>query len=166
MPEEKKIYTPKVALFLNTATKESPTWKRVGKGVTSLNINYNPQTSTEQYIHEDSATTSTDSYQVASDLPLTCYAGEPIFEYLDAIRLARGVGSAAACDVLLVYLYTTSPYKAERNAGNIAINDFGGDAGSPVVLNAGLSFNGDPEKGTVVVTDGVPVFTPDVAGGA
>ena len=157
MPEV-KLYTPKVAVFLNTATFETPTWKRIGKGVTGLTLNYNPQVSTEQYIHEDSATSSTDSYQVAQDLPMTCYAGEPVFDYLDAIRMARGVGSAAACDLLIVYLYTTSPYKAERNAGNIAINDFGGDAGAPVVLNATISFNGDPVRGTATVVDGVPVF--------
>lgn len=157
--EQTKIYTPKVAVFMNTGTSVAPVWTRIGKGVTALTINYNPQTSTEQYIHEDSSTTSTDSYQVAQDLPLTCYAGEPIFDKLDAIRQARGVGSAAACDLLIVYLYTTSPYKAERNAGNIAINDFGGDAGAPVVLNATISFNGDPVRGTCVITNGAPVFT-------
>ena len=158
MPEV-KLYTPKVAVFLNTSTFETPIWKRIGKGVTGLTLNYNPQVSTEQYIHEDSATSSTDSYQVAQDLPMTCYAGEPVFDHLDAIRMARGVGSAAACDLLIVYLYTTSPYKAERNAGNIAINDFGGDAGAPVVLNATISFNGDPVRGTATVVGGAPVFT-------
>lgn len=158
MPEV-KLYTPKVAVFLNTSTFETPIWKRIGKGVTGLTLNYNPQVSTEQYIHEDSATSSTDSYQVAQDLPMTCYAGEPVFDYLDAIRMARGVGSAAACDLLIVYLYTTSPYKAERNAGNIAINDFGGDAGAPVSLNSTISFNGDPVRGTATVVDGAPVFT-------
>ena len=158
MPEV-KLYTPKVAVFLNTSTFETPIWKRVGKGVTGLTLNYNPQVSTEQYIHEDSATSSTDSYQVAQDLPMTCYAGEPVFDYLDAIRMARGVGSAAACDLLIVYLYTASPYKAERNAGNIAINDFGGDAGAPVSLNSTISFNGDPVRGTATVVDGAPVFT-------
>lgn len=164
MPEE-KLYTPKVALFLNTGTAETPTWKRIGKGVTALNINYNPQTTTEQYIHEDSATTSTDSYQVALDLPLTCYAGEPVFDHMDGIRQSRGVGTAASADVLVVYIYDsttgegTTTYKAERNAANIAINDFGGDAGAPVVLNSTLSFNGDPVRGTCVITAGAPVFT-------
>ena len=158
MPEV-KLYTPKVAVFLNTSTFETPIWRRIGKGVTGLTLNYNPQVSTEQYIHEDSATSSTDSYQVAQDLPMTCYSGEPVFDYLDAIRMARGVGSAAACDLLIVYLYTTSPYKAERNAGNIAINDFGGDAGAPVSLNSTISFNGDPVRGTATVVDGAPVFT-------
>ncbi len=159
MPET-KIYTPKVAVFLNTSTTESPTWTRVGKGVTALPINYNPQTTTEQYIDEDSATTSTDSYQVAIDVPQTCFAGEPIFDFLDAIRQARGVGSDAACEVLIVYLYTASPYKAEKNEASIAINDFGGDAGAPVVINWTLSLNGDPTLGTCVITDGAPVFTP------
>lgn len=165
MSEMTKIYPSKVAVFLNTATVEAPSWKRVGKGVTNLGLSYNPQTTTEQYIHENSATTSTDSYQVALDIPLTCYAGEPIFDYLDDIRQKRGIGSAAATEVLLVYLYDSVKigdaitYKAERNAANIAINDFGSEAGKPVVMNATLSLNGDPQQGTVVITDGKPVFT-------
>ena len=154
-----KIYTPKVALFINTNTAASPTWTRAGKGVTSLSLAYNPQTSTEQYINESSSTTSTDSYQVASDLPLTCYAGEPIFEYIDAIRRSRAIGSAAEVQVLVVYLYKSSPYAAELNNASIAVNDFGGDAGAPVVINSTISFNGDPTIGTAVVTNGVPVFT-------
>jgi len=159
MADQVKIYTPKVALFLNTNTVASPTWTHVGKGVTSLSLAYNPQSTTEQYINENSATTSTDSYQVASDLPLTCYAGEPIFEYIDAIRRSRAVGSAAETQVLIVYLYKNTPYAAELNNASIAVNDFGGDAGSPVVINSTLSFNGDPTIGTAVVTNGVPVFT-------
>lgn len=158
MPET-KIYTPKVALFLNTGTVASPVWKRAGKGVTSLSIAYNPQITTEQYIDQSSASASVDSYQVASDIPLTCYAGEPIFEFIDALRRSRAIGSAAEVQVLIIYLYKESPYAAELNNASIAINDFGGDAGAPVVINSTLSFNGDPTIGTAVVTNGVPVFT-------
>ncbi|MBP1737278.1 MAG: hypothetical protein H6Q60_1159 [Oscillospiraceae bacterium] len=158
---ETKIYTPKVGLFFNTGTSALPVWTRVGKGATSLSIAYNPQTTTEQYINEDSATTSTDSYQVSTDIPLTCYAEEAIFEFLDEIRRSRAVGTDAEVQVLVVYLYKDSPYPAEVNSASIAINDFGGDAGSPVVINSTLSFNGDPTTGTVVITSGSPVFTAD-----
>ncbi len=154
-----KIYTPKVALSLNTGTAASPVWTRVGKGVTSLSLKYDAQTTTEQYINESSATTSTDSYQVATDVPLTCYAGEPIFEFIDNIRRNRAVGTAAEVQALIVYLYKSTPYAAELNNASIAISDFGGDAGSPVVINATLSFNGDPTLGTCVVTNGIQVFT-------
>lgn len=159
MADQTKIYTPKVALFLNTGTTGTPTWTRVGKGVTSLSLAYNPQTTTAQYINENSATTSVDGYQVSSEIPLTCYAGEPIFEYIDAIRLKRAVGTGAEVQALIVYLYKASPYAAELNSASIAIKDFGGDAGKPVVINATLSFNGDPKLGTAVITDGAPVFT-------
>ncbi len=156
---ETKIKRSQVAAFLNTGTKAAPVWSLMGKGITGQTISYNPQVTTETYIHEDSATTSLNSYQVNIATPQTCYAGEIIFDYIDALRQSRAIGDAAATELLLVYLYTTTPYKAEKNNVVIQIDDFGGDGGSPVVINYTLNANGNPVLGTAVVTDGVPVFT-------
>lgn len=160
MPEV-KVKRSQLAAFLNTGTTETPVWSLIGKGVTGQTIGYNPQTNTEQYIHEDSATTSVDSYQVNIPTPQTAYAGDPVFDYVDNLRQQRAIGTDAETDVLIVYLYTQSPYKAEKCRAAIQIDDFGGDGGASVVLNYTINLNGDPELGTVVITDGVPVFTPD-----
>lgn len=51
-------------MFLNTTPKEtSATYGIIGPGVTELTISYNPQTSTNQYIHEDVANTDLTGYQ-------------------------------------------------------------------------------------------------------
>ena len=151
---EVKIKRSQVAAFLNTGTVSSPTWTLMGKGITGQTIAYNPQTTTETYIHEDSATTSLDSYQVNISTPQTCYAGETIFDFVDAMRQARAIGDDAATELLLIYLYTESPYKAEKNNVIVQIDDFGGDGGKPVVINYTLNANGDPALGTAVVTEG------------
>jgi len=160
---ETKIKRSQVAMFLNTGTSASPIWSMVGKGVTGQTVSYNPQTTTETYIHEDSATTSVDSYQVNVSTPQTAYAGETIFDFIDGLRQNRSIGSDAEAEVLLVYLYKDSPYPAELNTAAIQIDDFGGDGGSNVVMNYTINLNGDPTPGTVVITDGAPVFTPTSA---
>lgn len=159
MPEV-KIKRSQIAAFLNTGTSNSPVWSLIGRGVTSQTISYNPQTTTEQYIHEDNATTSVDSYQVNISTPQTAYAGDPVFDYVDGLRQRRAIGTDAETEILIVYLYTSSPYKAEKCRATIQIDDFGGDGGASVVLNYTINLNGDPEFGTVVITDGKPVFTP------
>ena len=157
---EVKIKRSQVASFLNTGTSAVPVWSRMGKGITEQTIAYNPQTTTENYIHEDSANTSVDSYQVNVSTPQTAYAGEPVFDYVDAIRQNRFVGASAETEILIVYLYTNAPYKAELNKATIQVDDFGGEGGGSVVLNYTVNLNGDPTIGTVVITEGKPVFTP------
>ena len=44
------------ATFINTTPgDDTATWARMGKGITSQNISYNPNVTTEQYIDEDNA---------------------------------------------------------------------------------------------------------------
>ena len=52
-----KIKRSLLATFLNTGTSESPTWSLIGDGVTEQTINYNPQTTDETYINQDSGDT-------------------------------------------------------------------------------------------------------------
>ncbi|MEM5768467.1 MAG: hypothetical protein AAGU32_09305, partial [Bacillota bacterium] len=111
------------------------------------------------YINEDNATTSLTSYQANIATPQTAYAGDAVFDFVDTLRQSRAVGDEAEVEVLLVYLYTASPYKAEKNTAVIQIDDFGGTGGAPVVIDYTLNLNGDPEVGTATITDGAVEFT-------
>lgn len=57
---------------------------------------------------------------------------------------------------------TTEPvtYSAEKNDCAIVIETFGGDAGNSLPIGYSIELSGDPTPGTVVITDGVAVFTP------
>ncbi len=157
-----KVKRHEFASFLNTGTKDEPVWSRMGKGITSQTIAYNPATTTETYIDEESATTSLDSYAVSIATPQTAYAGEPVFDFVDNLRQMRATGSDCEAELLLVYLYDSTEdgkYKAERNNVIVQIDDFGGDGGASVVINYTLNLNGDPVLGTVAIASGEVTFT-------
>ena len=156
-----KIKRSLFATFINTTPNtETPTWAKMGKGITSQKISYNPNVTTEQYIDEDNAYSSVDSYAPSLDGQQTCYKGEPVFEYIDALRQNRAVGAELETEVLFVYLYdgTENAYKAEKNACVIQLGDYGGDGGGSVQLTYTIGLNGDPEKGTATISNSTVTF--------
>ena len=156
-----KIKRSLFATFINTTPGETENWVRMGKGITSQNISYNPNVTTEQYIDEDNATSSVDSYAPSLDGTQTCYKGEPVFTYIDGLRQARAVGSALETEVLFVYLYdgTESAYKAEKNKCVIQLGDYGGDGGGNVTMTYTIGLNGDPVVGTATIASSKVTFT-------
>ena len=157
-----KIKRSLFATFINTTPGETAaTWARMGKGITSQNISYNPNVTTEQYIDEDNATSSVDSYAPSLDGSQTCYKGEPVFEYIDGLRQARAVGSALETEVLFVYMYagTSNSYAAEKNNCVIQLGEYGGDGGGNVTMTYTIGLNGNPVVGTASVANGAVTFT-------
>lgn len=169
--EIKKIKRTEFATFLNVGTKSTPEWARVGKGVTGQTVAYNPTVTEEQYIDEESGTSSIEAYKVNVPTPQTAYKGDAVFDYVDNIRRRRLVNADAETEILFVYLYEktvegsepsqTIKYAAEKNNCAIQIDDFGGDAGNPVVLNYTINLNGDPTLGNVTINSGEITFTAD-----
>lgn len=168
MPENevKKVKRTEFATFLNVGTKALPVWARMGKGITGQTIAYNPNVSDEQYINEESGTKNIESYNPNVPTPQTAYKGDKVFDFVDNIRRKRLVGSDAETEILFVYLYektvtgegntAKTTYAAEKNNCAIQIDDFGGDAGNPVVLNYTVNLNGDPVLGDVeMAADGL-----------
>ena len=156
-----KIKRSLFATFINTTPSgEAPTWAKMGKGITAQAIAYNPNVTTEQYIDEDNAYSSVDSYAPSLDGTQTCYKGEPVFEYMDGLRQKRAVGSALETEVLFVYLYdgTENTYKAEKNACVIQLGEFGGEGGGSVQLSYTIGLNGNPVQGTATIADKTVTF--------
>ena len=156
-----KIKRSLFATFINTTPgTETATWAKMGKGITSQNVSYNPNVTTEQYIDEDNAYSSVDSYAPSLDGAQTCYKGEAVFTYIDGLRQKRAVGAELETEVLFVYLYdgTENTYKAEKNACVIQLGEFGGEGGGSVQLTYTIGLNGDPEQGTATITDGKVTF--------
>ena len=168
MEDEVKIQRSQFATCLNTGTLAAKVYNRIGKGVTGQTVAYNPNVTTEQYIDEDSATNSVDSYAPNIPTPQTAYVGNPVFDFVDNIRRTRGIGAKADTTMLMVYVYdeqTEGVYGAEENNCTIQIDDFGGDAGAPTVINYTILLNGDPKLGTATINKATKTatFTPEVA---
>lgn len=146
-----KIKRSRLCVFLNTTPESQPTWSLVGDGVTEMSIAYNPQTSEVTYINQDSGTTDVESYKPSIETPMTALSGDPVFEFVDKIRVNRKVLSECQTDCLLVYLYKdaeTGAYPAEKNKCAVQINDFGGAGGEAAKLSFTVHFQGDAELGT------------------
>lgn len=150
MSEAKKVKRSKFAAFLNTGAGEA-VWSLIGNGVTSLTVAYNPQTSDETYIHQDSGTKDVTGYAPTSAVPMTAHKGDPVFDYVDALRKKRAVLDEARAEICLVYLYEEAQegaYPAEKNTCSIQIDDFGGEGGGSNVINFTINFVGDAVEGT------------------
>lgn len=150
MAEAQKIKRSKFATFLSTGTKAAPVWSRFGKGVTEQTVDYGTNVSEEQYIDEDSARSSVEGYKLNIPSPMTAFVGDPIFDFVDELRIQRKILSEAETQCLFVYLYKeegAEGYPAEKMDCAIKINNFGGPANESVKLDYDVVPSGDPVRG-------------------
>lgn len=151
MAQKQKIRRSKFALFLDTAPgTDSPVWELIGDGVTEMSISYNPQTSEVIYVNEDSGSTDVESYKPTIAAPMTALAGDPVFEFVDELRIGRKVLSECETNCLMVYLYKpeqTGKYPAERSRCTVQVDEFGGAGGESTKLNFTLNLCGDAQHG-------------------
>lgn len=157
-----KIRRSQIATFIDTTPAgANRTYKRLGFGITSYALAYNPQTETEQWIIDDNATTSITGNQKSSDVEQRMYKDEPCFEFVNGLR--DKIGGDLETTVIDVDMWdaTNSAYKAKKQNCTIAVTSYGGDVNPSIGYT--LYYNGDPIEGTVTITDGVPTFTPNAS---
>lgn len=146
-----KVKRSEFAIFLDITPATTPTWSRVGDGVTTGLVNYNPEVTTETYIHQDTATTTVERYAPNMPIEAQCINGDAVFELVDNLRRTRAIGTAAETDMLMVYLYetpvSTDQYPAELQPVSIQIDSFGGDGGVINRINFTINFRGNPTTG-------------------
>lgn len=145
-----KIKRSQFRTFLNTGTTGSPTWSLIGDGVTTGAISYNPKTTEETYVHEDSATINTESYAPTMQIESTAVAGDGMFEFVDTLRKGRSVLADAEAQVVNVWMYKAAIggfYPAEKQTVSLQVDEFGGDGGAATKLNFTVNFIGDPDIG-------------------
>lgn len=138
-------------MFMNTTPGESATYDIIGPGVTELSISYNPQTSTEQYIHEDTATTEMTGYQPNAPVTGQAVSGDPVFEYINDMRINLPIGSDAHTDVVLVDVFgkqTGGSYAATKQPVSIQIDSYGGSASDPLAIGYTINWRGSGTQGT------------------
>ena len=152
---EKKAEVVKRSAFLlfldTTPREEKETYGLVGDGVTDLTVSYNPQTSTNQYIHEDTANTDLTGYQ--PNAPVTSHAmkGDPVFEYINEMRKRLPIGSDANSTIVTIDVFDENPddtYPATRQPVSIQIDSYGGPASDPLSIGYTINWRGSGESGT------------------
>ena len=146
-----KIKRSQVMTFMNTTPSAAATYSLIGDGVTGGSISYNPQVEEETYIHQDSATVTVESYSPKLSLEASAVSGNAVFEFIDALRVARAVLADAQTDIVNVWAYESggpTAYPAEKQNVSIQVDEFGGEGGSSVKINYTVNFIGDPIPGT------------------
>lgn len=147
--ERSKFY-----MFLNTAAaetaKETPEWSLIGDGVTELSVSYNPQTNTEQYIHEDVARTTVTGYQPNAAVTAQAKKGDKVYDYINNMRKTLPIGDSAISEVVLVDRYEEKKpngYPAQRQEVTIQIDSYGGAASDPLSIGYTINWNGVAKQG-------------------
>ena len=156
-----KIKRSQLMTFMNTTPSGAATYSLIGDGVTGGSISYNPQVEEETYIHQDSATITVESYSPKLSLEASAVAGDAVFDFIDALRVARAVLADAQTDIVNVWAYESggpTAYPAEKQNVSIQVDEFGGEGGSSVKINYTVNFIGDPIPGTFNAS--TKAFTP------
>jgi len=165
MDDYVKLTRDQFAWFLDTTpNEETPTWAKIGHGVTDGSIEYNPQIETEKYINNKNATSSHESNQKqTNDIAHKCFKGEPIFEYMNKLRDKVGDNSRG-------HFLEVDTWNGKENEGAMTypakmsnvITPVSSFLGETAEIGYTIYFNGDPTEGVVTIVDGKPTFTPSV----
>lgn len=148
-------------LLLNTTPKSEATYALVGEGVTELTVSFNPQTNTEQYIHQDSANTELTGYQPNAPVTAQVVKGDAAYDYINEMRKNLPIGPDAHTDIVMVDLFETATggsYPATKQPVSIQIDSYGGPATDPLSVSYTVNWRGNGVPGTFNPT--TKTFTP------
>lgn len=139
-------------LFLNTTPKAvTAEYALVGDGVTELSVAYNPQTSTEQYINQNTATTEITGYQPNAPVTSQVIKGDPAFEFINSMRKKLPVLNDAYTDIVMMDVFdeeTGGAYPATKQPVSIQIDSYGGAASDPLSIGYTINWRGNGVEGT------------------
>jgi hypothetical protein len=146
-----KVKRSQIATFVNVSSTTGASYKLLGIGIPSADVNMNPKITEETYINEDTATKTVDSYAPEMPVEMTAIAGEPVFDYIDNLRKNRAVLDAAITDIVNVNYYessNTSGYPAEKQSVAVSVDKGpGGDGGSPAKISFTFHYVGNGSSG-------------------
>lgn len=142
-------------LYLNTTPKTgNGTYALVGDGVTELTISYNAQTTTSQYIHQDTATTTVTGYQPTAPVTSEVVKTDDAFNYINEMRRSLPIGSDAETEIVMVDLFdvltsgSSGSYPAIRQKVSIQLDSYGGAASDPLSISYTINWVGQGVAGT------------------
>lgn len=145
-----KVKRSQIWTFIDTVPG-TEVYELIGEGVVTGAIGYNPKTTEETYIHQDTASILVDSYAPTMPIEATAVAGDAVFDFIDQLRKDRATLTDAETTIVNVWAYETggpTAYPAEQQAVSIQIDEYGGDGGEAAKISYTINFVGDPIPGT------------------
>ena len=160
---EVKITKNKVVPFLdisgtaNTGASWVPVWKRIDKS-TIFDLAFNPQSTTEDYIAYETAIEEISGYQPELPQEIALYRGNAVYDYVESLCYNLEVGDALRIPFLLCWApEDNGNIKAWQVKENRLLLSNYNTVEGKVTFN--LKIGGDIERGTVTISEGVPVFS-------
>lgn len=160
---EVKITKNKVIPFLdisgtaNTGASWVPVWKRIDKS-TIFDLAFNPQSTTEDYIAYETAIEEISGYQPELPQEIALYRGNAVYDYVESLCYNLEVGDALRIPFLLCWPpEDNGNIKAWQVKENRLLLSNYNTVEGKVTFN--LKIGGDIERGTVTISEGVPVFS-------
>lgn len=160
---EVKITKNKVIPFLdisgtaNTGASWVPVWKRIDKS-TIFDLAFNPQSTTEDYIAYETAIEEISGYQPELPQEIALYRGNAVYDYVESLCYNLEVGDALRIPFLLCWApEDNGDIKAWQVKENRLLLSNYNTVEGKVTFN--LKIGGDIERGTVTISEGVPVFS-------
>lgn len=169
MPEATEIKVPlsyESYLYMDvTPGQETEKYELMGEGITSLTPTQNPQTTTQQYIHEINSTTTITALQKQFAYAGERAVGDPVNDFLASLE--DKVGSSLQTTIIVCNGWDSAAtpegaLKAKKYTVVIAVSNTGDRAGgSTQAISGTIYVNGDPVEGTF--SPSTKTFTPTAA---
>lgn len=161
--EKGKVKRSLMANFLNTAPEaETPVWSLIGINVAEATTSYNPQTTTDQDVTSDTATTDITGYQPNTPITQSFTRGDPVCEFVNKLRKKRALLEGSYTEMLTVDMFETAvsgAFPAELQPVSVQIDSYGGAGTDPLTLAYTLNYRGDQTSG--MFNPSTKTFTPD-----
>lgn len=143
--------------FLDTTPNSEYTFDILGIGITDLAVAYNPSVESEKWIIEKTARHIHQSNEKQASVSQSIYDGDPCYEFVDAGRNKLNY-KTHILDVNMKKTVSDGKYYAELTDGLITITSH---MGEDATIEYDLYWEGDTQTGSVDISSGTPVFTPD-----
>ena len=105
MSNNRQVARMEWASFMNTGTREAPTWSRIGEGFTDLSMALGAVEYARHYVHEK--TERRDVVGYAPKIAYSCdvFSGDPVIGRISQVTDGELVGSEAQVQIVSVNLY-------------------------------------------------------------
>jgi hypothetical protein len=117
--------------FLDKTPTSTPTYVLVGEGIEDASIEFNPKTTTKQYINQSSPTTSLVSFDPKFPAKMECRKNDPAYDYVIGLAKLFKTGSDVVTSVVYVWTDDTptlGEYPAVKFPCAIISQKYGGKA--------------------------------------
>lgn len=141
--------------------QDTPNWFLIGKDIEDMSVELNPETEQKENILGETSVNDKGYTPSMSADPYYANPSDSIYPKLKSIAMERLKGDACKTQILEVIIADTADASHEAYIEDVVVKpqSYGGDT-SGFAIPFEVLFDGNREKGTVKITDKVPVFTP------